>query len=413
MNRIVITGIGAVTPIGTGVEGLWDGVKAGKSAVRKITSFDASAFNSQIAGEIPDFKPDEYLDPKRLKRLDRYSRLAIVSGLLALRDSEMTPADIDPDRTGVTVGSALGGIGSAEDEYIKYLEGGLRAVNPSLALSVFGGAGSCNLAIELGVCGYTTANSDSCASGPIALGNALNAMRRGDADVMIAGGVEAPLYPLTFGAFALIRAMSQRNDDPETACRPFDRDRDGFVMAEGAAMLVLETEEHAKKRGAKIYCELAGFALTNDAYHMTAPKPDGSQAARAMRGAMTDARVKAEDITYVNAHASSTPLNEVTETLAIKSALGKRAYEIPISGTKGLHGHALGATGAIEAAICALSMSENWIPPTTNLQNPAEGLDLDYVPGQGRDLEQNCIISNSFGFGGINAAIVMRKMDGD
>ena len=410
MNRIFVTGIGAVTPIGTGAKGLWDGVLRGKSAVRKISSFDASPFNSQIAGEIPDFKPDDYVDPKRLKRLDRYSRLALVSGLLALQDSGMTPADMDSNRTGVTVGSALGGIGSAEDEYVKYLQGGLRAVNPALALSVFSGAASCNLAIELGVCGYTTANSDSCASGPIALGNALNAMRRGDADVMIAGAVEAPLYPLTFGAFALIRAMSQRNDDPATASRPFDKDRDGFVMAEGAAMLVLETEEHARQRNARVYAELAGFALTNDAYHMVAPKPDGSQAARAMIGAMKDAGAQPEEITYVNAHGSSTPLNEVTETLAIKTALGKRAYEIPISGTKGMHGHALGATGAIEAAICALSMANDWVPPTTNLTQPSDGLDLDYVPGQGRKVQHNCIISNSFGFGGINAAVVMRRV---
>ncbi len=411
MNRIFVTGIGAVTPIGTGAQGLWEGVLRGKSAVRKITCFDASPFNSQIAAEIPDFKPDDYVDPKRLKRLDRYSRLALVSGLLALQDSGMTPADMDSNRTGVTVGSALGGIGSAEDEYVKYLQGGLRAVNPALALSVFSGAASCNLAIELGVCGYTTANSDSCASGPIALGNALNAMRRGDADVMIAGAVEAPLYPLTFGAFALIRAMSTRNEDPTTASRPFDKDRDGFVMAEGAAMLVLETEEHARKRNARIYAELAGFALSNDAYHMVAPRPDGSQAARSMVAAMKDAGVEREEITYVNAHASSTPLNEVSETLAIKTALGKRAYEIPVSGTKGMHGHALGATGAIEAAICALSMAYDWVPPTTNLSEPGEGLDLDYVPGQGRKAEHNCIISNSFGFGGINAAIVMRKVE--
>lgn len=410
MNRIFITGIGAVTPVGTGAQGLWDGVLRGKSAVRKITCFDPTPFNSHIAAEIPDFKPDDYVDPKRLKRLDRYSRLALVSGLLALQDSGLTPADMESDRTGVTVGSALGGIGSAEDEYVKYLEGGLRAVNPALALSVFSGAASCNLAIELGVCGYTTANSDSCASGPIALGNALNAMRRGDADVMIAGAVEAPLYPLTFGAFALIRAMSQRNDDPATASRPFDKDRDGFVMAEGAAMLVLETEEHARKRNARVYAELAGFALTNDAYHMVAPKPDGSQAARAMVGAMNDAGVQPEEISYVSAHGSSTPLNEVTETLAIKTALGKRAYEVPISGTKGMHGHALGATGAIEAAICALSMANDWVPCTTNLSQPGEGLDLDYVPGQGRKVEHNCIISNSFGFGGINAAVVMRRV---
>jgi 3-oxoacyl-[acyl-carrier-protein] synthase II len=407
-RKVVITGIGAVTPIGTGVDGLWDGVCRQQSGVRKITRFDTTGFNSQVAGEIPDFRPDEYVDAKRLKRLDRYSRLALVSGLLALQDADVKHGQFNSERVGVTVGTALGGAGSAEAEHIKFLEGGLRAVSPALALSVFGGAASCNLAIEFGFNGYTTANSDSCASGPIALGNALNAIRRGDADMILAGGVEAPLYPLTFGAFALIRAMSQRNDDPATACRPFDKDRDGFVMAEGAAMLVLESEEHATKRGAKIYAELAGFGLSNDAHHMTAPRPDGSQAARAIVSSMQDAGISSDRVTYVNAHGSSTPLNDSTETLAIKKALGNRAHQIPVSGTKAMTGHALGATGAIEAAICALSIKRNWVPPTVNLSKPAENCDLDYVPGHGRKLEHDCIVSNSFGFGGINASIVLR-----
>ena len=410
-RRVFVTGIGAVTPIGTGRDGLWNGVLAEKSAIRNVTRFDATGFNSQVAGEIADFRPDEYADAKRLKRLDRYSRLALVSGLLALQDADVKPEEFQPERVGVTVGSALGGIGSAEDEYVKYLSGGLRAVNPALALSVFGGAASCNLAIEFGFYGYTTANSDSCASGPIALGNALNAIRRGDADMMLAGGVEAPLFPLTFGAFALIRAMSQRNDDPSTACRPFDKDRDGFVMAEGAAMLLLESEEHATKRSARVYCELSGFGLTNDAHHMTAPRPDASQAARAMTLALNDAGISADRVRYVNAHGSSTPLNDSTETSAIKKALGDRAYEIPITATKAMHGHSLGAAGAIEAAICAMSIDKNWIPPTVNLSECGEGCDLDYVPGHGRPLEHDCIVSNSFGFGGINACVVLNSVN--
>ena len=408
-KRVVVTGIGAVTPVGTGVQGLWNGVLQEQSPICNVTRFDASPFNCRVAGEIPDFRPDEYVDAKRLKRLDRYSRLALVSGLLALQDADVKPGDFEAERVGVTVGSALGGIGSAEDEYVKYLSGGLRAVNPALALSVFGGAASCNLAIEFGFYGYTTANSDSCASGPIALGNALNAIRRGDADMMLAGGVEAPLFPLTFGAFALIRAMSQRNDDPSTACRPFDKDRDGFVMAEGAAMLVLESEEHAQRRGARIYCELSGFALSNDAFHMTAPRPDGSQAARAMIEAMQDAEIPPERVTYVNAHGSSTPLNDSTETGAIKKALGDHAYQIPVSGTKALTGHSLGATGAIEAAICALSIKNDWVPATVNLFEVGENCDLDYVAGHGRKMEHDCIVSNSFGFGGINASVVMQR----
>lgn len=408
-RRVVITGIGAVTPIGTGVKGLWEGVLREESAIRKITRFDASSFNSQVAGQIEDFCPEDFVEAKKLKRLDRYSRLALICGTLAMRDAEITPESMPPERCGVTIGTALGGVGGAEPEFLAFLNGGLRAVSPSLALSVYGGAASCNLAIQFGFCGYTTANSDSCASGAIALGNALNAIRRGDADVMVSGGVEAPLFPLTFGAFSLIRAMSTRNDDPATACRPFDKGRDGFVMAEGGAIMVLESEEHAVKRGARIYAELAGFGLSNDAFHMTAPRPDASQAARSMKNAMRDGCVEVDEITYVNAHASSTPLNEVAETLAIKLALGDHAYKVPVSGTKGMHGHALGATGAIEAAICAVSIQNDWVPGTVNLFEPEDGLDLDYVPGHGRVAKHDCVISNSFGFGGINAALVFRK----
>jgi len=407
MRRVVITGIGAVTPIGTGARGLWEGVRRERSAVGPITRFDPSPFNCHIAAEIPDFRPEEHLDPKRLKRLDRYSRLAVISGLLALDDACLGPAEFDPERSGVCIGSALGGIGCAEEENLKYQEGGLRAVSPTLALSVFGGAASCNVAIEFGLHGFNTANSDSCASSPIALGNALNAIRRGDADVMLAGGVEAPLFPLTFGAFALIRAMSQRNDDPTAACRPFDANRDGFTMAEGAAILVLEEREHALARGARIYAELAGFGVSNDAGHMTAPRADGSQAARAMGLALRDAGVTPDDVSYVNAHGSSTPLNDSTESLAIRKVLGDRASEVPVSGTKAMHGHSLGATGAIEAAICAMAFQERWIPPTVNFESPGEGCDLDYVPNKGRKLEPEVILSNSFGFGGINAAIVL------
>lgn len=412
-KRVMITGIGAVTPIGIGRDGLWDGVCRAESAVRRVSRFDASTFGSQVAAEIQDFHPEEYLDARRLKRLDLYSRLALVTGMLAIQDSGLDESQMKTDRMGVTLGSALGGVGAAEEQYLNFIHGGIRAVSPALALSVFSGAGSCNLAIEFGLRGYTTANSDSCASGPIALGNALNAIRRGDVDVMLSGGAEAPLFPLTFGAFAIIRAMSTRNDDPSTACRPFDKGRDGFVMAEGAAMMVLESGDHARSRGAHIYAELAGFGLSNDAHHMTAPRPDGSEAARAMASALRDAGATPNDITYVNAHGSSTPLNDSTETTAIKLALGERAYEVPVSGTKAMHGHALGATGAMEAAICALAIENSWVPPTINLQEAEEGLDLDYVPKIGRKADHNCIISNSFGFGGINAAIVLRKPRAD
>lgn len=407
MRRAVITGIGAVTPIGTGVEGLWDGVRREQSAVSRLTRFEMPESGCQIAAQIDDFRPEERLDPKRLKRLDRYSRLALVAGLLALEDAELSPRDVDPERTGVTIGSALAGIGCAEEENQKYQAAGLRAVSPMLALSVFGGAASCNLSIEFGFHGYNSANSDSCASSPIAMGGALNAIRRGDADVMLAGGIEAPLFPLTFGAFALIRAMSTRNDDPAKACRPFDRSRDGFVMAEGGALFVIEERERALARGARIYAELAGFGVSNDAGHMTAPRADGTQACRAMRLAMKDAGVSPSDIDYVNAHASSTPLNDGAESRAIRMALGDWADRVPVSGTKAMHGHSLGATGAVEAAICSLALQRSWVPPTVNLEEPGDGCDLDYVAGTGRAKELGCVLSNSFGFGGINAAIVL------
>lgn len=408
-RRIAITGIGAVTPIGTGREGLWNGAMAGKSAVRAITRFDASPFNSQIAAEVPNFDPDAWFDRKRQRRLDQYSMFALASAMMAVKDSGLDLPSENRDRIGVCLGSALGGIGIAEHEHIAFLQGGPRAVNPALALLVFSGAASCTIAIEFGLTGPATANGDSCASAPIAIGNAMKFIRRGDADVMLAGGAESPLSPLCFGAFAIIRAMSTRNDDPEHACRPFDRDRDGFVMGEGSAMLVLEEWERAVARGAHIYAELLGFGLTNDAHHMTAPRPDASQSARSIELALADACLPPDRIDYINAHGSSTPLNDTTETLAIKRVFGDHAYRVPISATKSMHGHALGATGAMEAALVALALERGVIPPTVNLSEPEEGLDLDYVPNTPREVPIQTALSNSFGFGGINAALVFGR----
>jgi 3-oxoacyl-[acyl-carrier-protein] synthase II len=286
---------------------------------------------------------------------------------------------------------------------------GVKGVDPALALMVFGGAASCNVAIELGVQGPNSTNAMSCASGTIAIGEGFRQVRDGYADVMISGGAEAPLWPLCFGAFAIIRAMSTRNDDPASASRPFDRDRDGFVMGEGTAVLVLEERSRAIARGARIYGEILGFGMSNDAYHMTAPRPYGSQAARSIRGALADAGVQASEIGYVNAHGSSTPLNDSTETLALKRVFGDDAYRMQVSGTKGYYGHALGASGAIEAAICALAMTNDWLPPTINLSTPDGECDLDYIPHSGRARCPELLLSNSFGFGGINAALVMKK----
>jgi 3-oxoacyl-[acyl-carrier-protein] synthase II len=408
-RRVVISGIGAITPIGITGRNLWEGVRAERSAVRSLTRFDPSIFRSHNAAEVNDFVASDHLEAKRAKRLDRFGQFSVVAARQALEDAGIDLAAEDRDRIGAMMGSALGGVAYAEDQLGLFLTKGLRAVEPMLALTVFGGASSCNIAIEFGVCGPNSTNAMSCASGTIAVGEAFRQIRDGYADVMISGGAEAPLSPLCFGAFALIRAMSTRNDDPGSASRPFDRDRDGFVMGEGSAVLILEERSRAIARGAPIYAEVLGYGLTNDAHHMTAPLPDGSQAARSITLALSDADIAPTDVAYVNAHGSSTPLNDPTETLAIKRVFGDHAYRMPVSSTKGYYGHALGASGAIEAAICALALQNQWVPPTVNLHTPDEACDLDYVPSAGRDAKLDVVVSNSFGFGGINAAIVLRS----
>ena len=409
-RRVVITGIGAITPIGTGREGLWDGLRAGRSAVRSLTRFDPTPFRSRNAAQVNDFVAGDHIDAKRAKRLDRFGQFAVASARLAVADAHLDLDREDRDRVGAMMGTALGGVGYAEEQLGHYLRDGLRAVDATLALAVFGGAASCNIAIELGVRGPNSTNAMSCASGAMAIGEAFRQVRDGYADVMIAGGSEAPLAPLCFGAFALIRAMSTRNDDPASASRPFDRDRDGFVMGEGAAVLVLEELGRARARGAPIYAEIAGYGTTNDAYHMTAPRPDGTQAARCMQLALDDAQLAPHEIGHVNAHGSATPLNDPTETLALKRVMGDHAHRVPVSGTKGYYGHALGASGAFEAAISALAIEREWVPPTVNLDVADDACDLDFVATGGRDLRVEHVLSNSFGFGGINASLVLRRL---
>jgi 3-oxoacyl-[acyl-carrier-protein] synthase II len=411
MQRVVVTGIGAITPIGSGPAGLLEGIRSGRSGVDRISRFDPEPFGSRIAGEVRDFDPLSYVDAKRARRLDRFAQFSVAAARQAVNDAGLHLEDEDRDRCGVFVGAALGGGAFAEEQHAIFLREGLRRIRPTLALAVFSGSASCNIAIEYGLTGPTSANSDSCSSGPIAIGSAYRWIKSGEADVMLAGGVECPISPLIFGSFDLIRAMSTRNDDPARACRPFDRERDGFVMAEGAAMLVLEELGHALRRNAPIYGEILGFGSTNDAYHMTAPLPSGQQAGRAMRLALHEADLHSEQIGYVNAHGSSTPLNDGTETKAIKAVLGDHAYHIPVSGTKAMHGHALGASGAIEAAICMLAFRHGYLPPTLNLETPDPDCDLDYVPHTGREAQVDYILSNSFGFGGINAALVFGRYE--
>ena len=408
-RRVVVTGLGAITTIGHGAAGLWDGILCERSAVKTITRFDASDFPCRIAAEIRDFNPADYMEGKSLRRLDRCSQFAVAASRLALEDSGLKLPE-DTANIGVCIGSALGGAAYAEGEHTKFHHEGLKAISPMLALQMFVGASSCSVAIEFGLRGFTTSNADSCASGAIAIGNAYAAIQRGDADIMLAGGSEAPLAPLCFGAFALIHAMSTRNEYPASACRPFDANRDGFVMAEGAAVLVLEEREAAVKRGATIYAEIAGFACGNDAFHMASPPPDASGAANCIRRALKSAHVLPEQIDYINAHGSSTRLNDSSETKAIKSALGEtEACRIPVSATKSLHAHALGATGAIEAAVCCLAMQHNHIPPTLNQEYPDPECNLNIVANQGVPAPLNTVLSNSFGFGGINAALIFQK----
>jgi 3-oxoacyl-[acyl-carrier-protein] synthase II len=409
-RRVAITGIGALTPIGITRDAMWEGLQRERSAVRQVTRFDASIYRSQIAAEI-DFHPSDFIEERRLKRLDRYGQFTVAGARLAIADAELDLAAEDRERIGSMMGSALGGVGYAEEQFGVFLREGIKSVSPTLATNVFGGAASCNVAIEFGVQGPNSTNAMSCASGTMAVGEGFRQIRDGYADVMICGGVEAPLNPLCFGAFAIIRAMSTRNDAPGQASRPFDRNRDGFVMGEGAMIVVLEEYTRAVARGAHIYGEVAGYAFCNDAHHMTAPRPDGSQAARAIRGALKDAHVDAGEIGYVNAHGSSTPLNDPTETKAIRTVFGEHASKLQVSSTKAYYGHALGASGAMEVAICALALERGWLPPTLNLDDPDEGCDLDYIPRTGRTASVEYAVNNSFGFGGINAALVLKRAD--
>ncbi len=408
-RRVVITGIGAITSIGHGKKGLWEGARSGKSGVKVIDRFDTSQIQSRVAAQVDDFDPLDYFEAKTARRMDRFAQLALAAADMAMSDAKLP---VDPkrpnSRIGVTMGTALGGVAGAERQHEVYLQNGLRAVDPGLALMVFGGSGSSNIAIRYGLTGPSNANSNSCTSGAIAIGEAYRYIKSGYAEAMVAASAEAPLYALTFSAFALIRAMST-NPDPATACRPFEKNRDGFVMGEASAVLMLEELGHALKRNVPIYCELLGYACNNDAYHMVAPRPDGACAARAMTDALAEARLNPGDIDYVNAHASATVLNDKIETLALRQVFGERMKTIPASGTKSMHGHALGASGAVEAAICAMMFENDALPPTINYHTPDPECDLDCVPNATRSAHVDHILSNSFGFGGINAALVFGR----
>ena len=415
-RRVWITGIGVVSPIGTGRDAFWAGVRKGTSPVRRIDRFDPSPFRSQVAAQVDDFEPLDHMDARTARQLDRFSQLSLAAGQMALADARLGSgvADgLDRERFGVYLGSALGGIAYAEHQHERFMERGIRSVAPNLALAVFGGAAPANLGIALDLRGPILSTANSCASGAVALGEALRAIRDGTVDAAIAGGAEVPLSPLAFGAFDIIRALSAgSNDRPEAAARPFDAGRDGFVMGEGVGLLVLEAEDVARRRGAHPYAELLGYGSTSDAHHMVQPRADGREAARAVALALADAGVDASEVDYVNAHASSTPLGDVAEARALKLALDGRAEGVPVSGTKALYGHPLGASSALEAAICCMTIRDGWAPGTANLTDidPEVAALLPGLLRDGRDGRYERVLSTSFGFGGLNAALVFGSL---
>jgi 3-oxoacyl-[acyl-carrier-protein] synthase II len=411
-RRVAITGMGALTPLGLSVEESWNGVLEGRSVAADIRQFDASGFPVRFACELPGFEVGSFIDVREARKMDPHTQYGVAAALMAWKDSGLDQGGADPERAGVLIGSGIGGIQTLENQHTVLMEKGPRRISPFFIPMIIADMTSGAVSIALGLKGPNYATVSACASGAHALGVAFHTVREGDADVMLAGGAEAAICPMAVGGFGNMKAISARNDDPKRASRPFDAERDGFVLGEGAGVLVLEELEHAKKRGATILAELAGFGATADAYHMTAPAPDGDGSARAMREALGDAGLTVDDIDYINAHGTSTPLNDKFETTAIKTVFGERAYEIPVSSTKSMTGHPLGAAGAIELIFTTLALRTSTIPATINYEVPDPDCDLDYVPNQAREADISAALSNSFGFGGHNAVLAVRKFEG-
>jgi len=398
-----------VTPLGTGTEKSWKGLIEGRSGVRRITHFDPADIPCQIAAEVPDFEADRFIEAKEQKKMDRFIHLGLAAAVMAVEDSGLKITADNSERVGVIVGSGMGGLPAIEC-YTKVLnERGHRKITPFFIPMTIINLAAGQISIRFGAKGPNSAVSSACASGTHSIGEAFRLVQSGIADTMIAGGAEATITPLGIGGFAAMKALSRRNDEPERASRPFDKDRDGFVMGEGAGILILEELEQAIKRGARIYAEINGYGMTSDAYHISSPSPDGDGAARCMRAALKDSGINPEEVNYINAHGTSTKYGDELETRAIKNVFGKHAYELCVSSTKSMTGHLLGASGGVEGAICALSIFNGIVPPTINLEEPDPECDLDYVPNSSRPLDINVAISNSFGFGGTNACIVLKK----
>lgn len=408
-RRVVATGMGALTAFGARADAFWDNLIEGRSGLSQISLFDTTGFDVHFGGEIPGFKPTDYLPPKLVKRLDRYAQFALIASAEAVDSSGLEMNKVDPRRVSVIFGSGIGGLNELEQQNARLLTKGPSKVSAFTIPKLMVNAASGNISIAHGAKGNSVAISSACASATHAMGEALQYIRRGLADVVFTGGSEAALTPLGLAAFAQMRALSTRNHDPQGASRPFDRDRDGFVLAEGAGALVFEELEHAKKRGAPILAEIIGFAGTSDADHITQPSTDGEGAAEAMRLALQDARVSPEEVDYINAHGTSTPLGDVAETVAIKKVFGPAAGKLVVSSTKGAIGHTLGASGGIEMIACIQALRHGVVPPTINLDVPGEGCDLDYCPNTARDCKIDVTMNNSFGFGGHNACIIARR----
>ncbi|MEY4299088.1 MAG: hypothetical protein RIR25_324 [Verrucomicrobiota bacterium] len=410
-RRVVITGMGVITPVGNDLPTFWESLKSGRSGIGRITAFDPSKFDCQIAGEVKDFAATPYFkSPKDVKRTDRYTQFAVAATKMCLEDSGLDLGAIDLDRAGVMIGSGVGGLATMEEQVTKLITRGPDRTSPFMIAMMISNMASGFISMEHRLRGPNMAIVTACATANHCMGEAWRIIKFGDADIMFAGGSEACIVQVGIAGFAAMRALSVRNDIPEKASSPFDLDRDGFVMGEGAGVLVLEEYEHAKKRGAKIYCELAGYGLTADAYHMTAPQPQGEGAARCMRMAMKHAKVNPEDVDYINAHGTSTPIGDACETLAVKGAFGDHARGLLVSSTKSMTGHLLGAAGAVEMAACVMAMRDGIVPPTINLDHPDPQCDLDYVPNKAREKKVRVAVSNSFGFGGHNSSLLIKAI---
>lgn len=409
-RRVVVTGLGIVSPLGNDLASSWDGIVNGRSGIGPITHFDANAFPTRIAGEVKDFDPGKWIAPKDIKKMDPFVHYGVAAALMAIADGGLEIADNDAERIGVAIGAGIGGLSGIEDTTLKYAAGGPRKISPFYVPSTIINMIAGQVSIMTGAKGPNIAVVTACTTATHNIGLAMRMIQYGEADAMIAGGAEFATTPTSVGGFCAMKALSTRNDDPTGASRPWDQGRDGFVMGDGAGVLVLEEYERARARGARIYCELAGFGMSGDAFHMTAPSENGEGAARCMANAIRDAGIAASDIGYINAHGTSTPAGDVAETMAVKRALGDAAKSVMVSSTKSMTGHLLGAAGGVEAVFSAMALQEGVIPPTINLDTPSEGCDLDYVPHTARQHKVDVAMSNSFGFGGTNGTLVFRRI---